>query len=83
MRTLIIVLVGLAAVALVLRFVPAPSRGMVGALFTVAWLGLTLWNLRTGMSHGYTLAQELPIHALIFAVPVAAYWLYAWLHRSG
>ena len=33
-----------------------------------------LWNLRTGMSHGYSLQEELPIQAAIYAVPVAAAW---------
>jgi hypothetical protein len=83
MRTLIIVLAGLAVAALGLRLTPPGLRMLVGALFTVAWLAATLLNLRTGLSHGYTLAQELPIHALIFSVPVAAYWLYVWLNRHG
>ena len=37
-----------------------------------------IWNLRTGMSHGYSLQEELPIQLLIFAVPVAVGWLLAW-----
>lgn len=83
MRTLIIVIAGLALAALGLRLTPAGSRMLVGVLFTIVWLAATLLNLRTGLSHGYTLAQELPIHALIFSVPVAAWWLYAWLNRQG
>ena len=58
------------------RLAPARRRWLAVGGFALAWLLVVLWNLRTGLSHGYTLQQELPIHALLFAVPVAfAAWL--------
>lgn len=76
MRTLILLAIGLALAALV-AWVPAGRRrrlaaGGVGAL----WLAVVGWNLATGLSHGYTLGEELPIQALILLPPIA---LAAWL----
>ena len=81
MRTLIIILIGLALAALALWLTPAAKRLWVGAFFSVAWLIAVLLNLRTGLSHGYTLAEELPIHLVLFTIPVATYWVYVWLKR--
>jgi hypothetical protein len=78
MRTLIIILVGLAIAAAVLRFAPAAHRVLAGGVFTAAWLVVTIVNLRTGLSHGYSLAEELPIHAVLFGVPVVAAWTWIW-----
>ncbi|WP_020558740.1 hypothetical protein [Thiofilum flexile] len=83
MRTLIIICIGLALAALTLWFTPAAKRLLFGAVFTVGWLLATLWNLNTGLSHGYTLAEELPIHLMLFGVPVAAYWLYVWFKQNS
>ena len=84
MRTLILVVVGLALAALALRFAPAAQRTLAVTLFTLLWLGVCALNLRTGLSHGYTLAEELPIHAVLFGVPSAAAWLaWWWRHRAG
>jgi hypothetical protein len=41
-----------------------------------------LWNLRTGMSHGYSLQEELPIQSVIFVIPVIGAWLLAWKGRG-
>lgn len=76
MRTLILILAGLLiAVGAVFRMPPRYRRqGAIG--FTVLWLLAVLWNLRTGLAHGYSLGEEAPIQLLIFAVPVAlAWWL--------
>ena len=81
MRTLIIILIGLAVAAGVLRFAPAAHRVLAAGVFTAAWLVVTIVNLRTGLSHGYSLAEELPIHAVLFGVPVVAAW--AWIWWSG
>lgn len=81
MRTLILIVVGLVIVGIALWSAGAGRRRLVAALFTVGWLVVVLWNLRTGMSHGYSLQEELPIQLLIFAVPVAAGWLLAWKAR--
>ena len=83
MRTLIIISMGLAIAALTLWFTPPAKRVLLGMVFTASWLVATLLNLRTGLSHGYTLAQELPIHLVLFIVPVAAYWLYVWFKRTS
>lgn len=83
MRTLIIIFIGLVLAALTLWFTPQAKRVVLGIAFTAGWLVATLWNLRTGLSHGYTLAQELPIHLVLFTVPVAAYWLYVWFKRTS
>lgn len=83
MRTLIIIFMGLAIAALTLWFTPQAKRVVLGMVFTASWLVVTLLNLRTGLSHGYTLAQELPIHLVLFSAPVAAYWLYVWFKRAS
>lgn len=82
MRTLMLILAGLALMALATWIAKPAQRMRVAMGFTVAWLLVVLWNLRTGMSHGYSLAEEAPIQALIFLVPVAAAWLLAWKGRG-
>ncbi|WP_068637597.1 hypothetical protein [Thauera butanivorans] len=82
MRTAIIILLGLAATAITLWFTPSAQRKIAAALFTVAWLAVTLLNLRTGLSHGYTLAQELPIHLVLFGVPVITFWVLVLLKKG-
>jgi hypothetical protein len=81
MRTVILITVGLLLAVALLRLAPAPYRTWTCALFTLAWLGLSAWNLRTGLSHGYTLAQELPIHLVLFGIPAAAAWGLWWWAR--
>lgn len=82
MRTLILVLIGLAAAAIILWSAPRERRVLATGIFTVAWLGVSIWNLNIGLSHGYTLAQELPIHAVLFGVPVVGAWLWlCWRSR--
>lgn len=81
MRTLLILAagLGLAAAALALtRSSGQPTRVRTGALaFTLVWLIATLANLGLGVRHGYTVAEELPIFALLFGVPTAAAWIAA------
>ncbi len=76
MRTLVLVAIGMLLAYGALRLAPAARRRLAAGGFALAWLLVVLWNLRTGLAHGYTLQEELPIHALLFAVPVA---LAAWL----
>ena len=77
MRTMVLILIGLALAGLAM-WLSKPARRIGTAwLFTVAWLLVTSWNLYTGMSHGYSLQEELPIQSAIFAVPVIAAWLLA------
>ena len=40
--------------------------------FIVVWLLVTGFNLSIGVRHGYSVADELPIALLVFAVPAAA-----------
>jgi hypothetical protein len=81
MRTGMLIVVGL-LVAWLASWLGAPARRTLAAvLFAVGWLGVVGWNLRTGLSHGYSLREEFPIQLLIYVVPVAlAAWL-AW--KSG
>ena len=81
MRTLILIVLGLALAALAMHFAPAGRRGLCAGGFALAWLGVVGWNLQTGLSHGYSLREELPIQLLIYAVPVAA--ALAWWLRSS
>ena len=49
------------------------------ALFIVAWLAIASANMWTGVAKaGYPVSVELPIFALIFAVPAAAAVLARW-----
>jgi len=83
MRTVLFIAVGLALAAASLRLAPGAHRTLAAVLFTAAWLGVSAWNLRTGLSHGYTLAQELPIHLVLFGVPAALAWgLWWWWSRN-
>lgn len=82
MRTLLIVAVGLALAFLALRFAPAQHRTLAAAAFSLSWFVAAALNLRIGLSHGYTLAQELPIHLVLYGVPTATAWgLWWWLRR--
>ena len=82
MRTQLITLTGL-VLALVVMWRAGPGQRVRAAgAFTVVWLLVTAWNLRTGLSHGYTFREELPIHVVIFTLPVATIWaLAAWRDR--
>ena len=81
MRTLILTAVGFVLAWAALRAAPVSFRTVVAVLFTLAWLGFSAWNLNTGLSHGYTLAEELPIHLVLFGVPVATAWVIWWHSR--
>jgi hypothetical protein len=77
MRTIVLILIGLALVGLAMWLSKPVRRIGTAWLFTGAWLLATAWNLYTGMSHGYSLLEELPIQAVIFAVPVITAWVLA------
>lgn len=82
MRTLIIVVAGLMLAVLILRLTPAPQRTLAAVAFSALWFVAAAWNLRVGLSHGYTFAQELPIHVVLYGVPTAAAWaLWWWMRR--
>lgn len=78
MRTVVLIVVG-SALAWLAIWLGAPTRRKLAAgLFALAWLGVVGWNLRTGLSHGYSLGEELPIQSLIYLVPVAVAAILAW-----
>jgi len=81
MRTLIIIFIGLALAALTLWLTPASRRTLAVGIFTLVWLAASIANLRIGMSHGYTFAQELPIHIALFGIPALTAWLGWWYTR--
>ncbi|KAF1709779.1 hypothetical protein CSC70_08760 [Pseudoxanthomonas kalamensis DSM 18571] len=78
MRTLILILIGLAVAAVSMWLGGPGRRRWAFAGFAVAWLLVVGWNLRTGLSHGYSLAEEAPIQTLIYLLPVALAALLAW-----
>ncbi len=82
MRTLGFIVVGLLLVGVAMWLAKPGKRRDTAIYFALGWLLVVLWNLRTGMSHGYSLQQEAPIQLLIFVLPVAAgVWL-AWKTRG-
>lgn len=81
MRSLIIIATGLIAGLLIVRLSAVPHRILAVCLFSGAWLLACAYNLRLGLSHGYSLGEELPIHLVLYGVPVAAAVAYA-LHRG-
>jgi hypothetical protein len=49
------------------------------ALFLVVWLAISVFNLWVGVTRaGYTVAEELPILALIFGLPAVAVLVLRW-----
>jgi hypothetical protein len=85
MRTGLFLLAGfllLAASAVLARlfsqdYPSAPSAAI--AMFLVAWLALTGFNLWVGVNRaGYSVTEELPILLLLFGVPAAAALLLRW-----
>jgi hypothetical protein len=85
MRTPLFFFVGLlllAACLLLGRLFSAHYPGATYAAtitFISLWLGISAFNLWVGVSKaGYTLADELPIFLLIFAVPAAAAIILKW-----
>ncbi|WP_454831059.1 hypothetical protein [Pseudoxanthomonas wuyuanensis] len=81
MRTLVIILIGLAIVSAAMWLAKPARRPQVAWVFAGVWLLATLLNLRTGLSHGYTLQEELPVHLLLFGAPVLVGWWLAWKTR--
>jgi hypothetical protein len=79
MRTLIVVVIGL---ALSFGFVFASShlgRGkLTGAIvFIAAWLIFCAFNYSNSVKAGYSATDELGIHILLFVVPASGAWLAA------
>ena len=87
MRTVIIIVIGLAVLALsVLAGRQFGGSGasmvMVAKIFIPVWLAAALVNMWMGVSRaGYSVAEELPIFLVIFVIPAAAaawiWWKYS------
>jgi len=85
MRTVLFLAVGfllLAAFLLLARLFSAdyPSAKYAATVaFIVCWLLISAFNLWVGVpKNGYTVADELPIFILIFAVPAAVAVILKW-----
>ena len=86
-RTAIVILIGLAALAVFVGAAPliATSTSRVGAayLFLAVWFVFCVVDWYVGVFRaGYPAMEELGIHALIFAVPAAATLLLIWKLRA-
>ncbi|RZQ63031.1 hypothetical protein [Amycolatopsis suaedae] len=83
-RTTVIIIAGLVLVVVFLAvgaLVRAIGLKRAAEDFLLVWLAIALFNMAVGVFEaGYTVAEELPVLGLIFAVPgVVAFaaWLYA------
>lgn len=82
MRTLAFILIGLLLLGVALALSRPTWRPRVALGFIVAWLAVSAANLGVGLSHGYSLAEELLVHLFLFGIPaLAAAW--AWRHFPG
>lgn len=79
MRTLILILIGMAVVLAAMSQAAPRHRKVAAGVVSLVWFAVVLWNLLTGMSHGYTLQQELPIQLCILLPPVVLAW---WMARA-
>jgi len=74
-RTLLAIVVGLVLLAVVVALArrrPGPALAKALAVFGVVWFMACVVDLFIGLWSGYPFLDELFIHLLIFAVPVAA-----------
>jgi hypothetical protein len=83
MRTAIIIAIGFILLAICLlapRLAGRPEWSVTGAkIFIALWLAAALVNMWIGVSRaGYSVAEELPIFLLIFALPAAGAALAWW-----
>ena len=53
----------------------AAGRRRAIGLFLVLWFAYCVWHLTVGMSHGYSLASEVPFLLLNFGLPAVAGWM--------
>jgi hypothetical protein len=56
-----------------------PALGLAAKLFIPVWLAVSVANLWVGVNKaGYTVTQEMPILAIIFAVPAVVAAIAIW-----
>lgn len=87
MRTAIIIVAGLVLLAVMAgaaRWTGAASIGRAALVFLPVWFAVAAVNLWIGVTRaGYSVAEELPIMLLIFAVPAAAAVFVRWRFARG
>lgn len=74
MRTLVLIVIGLALLALMTGLSRPARRPLAALVFVGLWLVACAINLAVGLSHGYSLGEELGIHLVLFGVPAGAAW---------
>lgn len=72
MRTLILILAGLGLLAVAMLLSKPAWRPVVALVFIGVWLLASAVNLGIGLSHGYSLREELLVHVFLFGIPAAA-----------
>lgn len=72
MRTLIFILTGLALLALLLLVAGPARRAGAAKAFVAAWFVVSAVNFGIGLSRGYSLQEELLVHAALFGIPALA-----------
>jgi hypothetical protein len=83
LRTLLVIVIGIAMLFAVIAIVSALNKGRSGkpidgaTTFVWLWLVFAITDCYVGVNAGHDLGLELAIHALIFAVPVGLAW-YLW-----
>lgn len=80
MHTVYVIGGGLILLALFVIIARVSNRRLASLLpwYWAAWLAATLVNLWVGVTQaGYTVAEELPIQLVVFAIPALFAWLVA------
>ena len=84
MHTIMVIGGGLVVLAIFLLVGRSLGGGSVAAAARAALWFIPVWfvaaagNLRIGVQHGYTVAEELPIGLIVFGVPAAVALLFWW-----
>lgn len=72
MRTLIFIVAGLAVLALLLLLAGRGRRAAAAKAFVAGWFAVSAVNFGIGLSRGYSLLEELLVHAALFGIPALA-----------
>lgn len=72
MRTLMFIAAGLALLGLCMVLTPSGKRAALAIGFIGVWLAVSGVNLGMGLSHGYSLQEELLVHLFLFGIPAAS-----------